>query len=666
MSELAKAYVQIIPTSQGMGNKLKEIIDGEANSAGKSGGLTLGNALAGGIGLASAAIGAASAAVGKFASEAVSSYANYEQLVGGVEKLYGEAAGKLEQFANEAYKTSGMSANAYMDTATSFSAALVNSLGGDVDKAADMTDVAMRAMSDNVNVFGSDFTSVQNAFQGFAKQNYTMLDNLKLGYGGTKTEMERLIADANKYRASIGETANLSIDSFADVVQAIQSVQEAQGIAGTTNKEAMSTIEGSAMATKAAWQNVITAIGRGEGLKEALDGLTSSLFGNGDNGFLSQIIPRIQTTMEGIGEFIQTAGPLFADKIPALIDSILPTLLNAGMTLLKAIGDGILQAIPMIMPIATDVVMTLAEALISALPQILSVGTEAIVELVLGISESLPTLIPVALEAILTIVEGLLDNTDKLISAALQLMIGLAEGIIKALPKLIEKAPIIISKLVTAIIQAVPQLLKAATEIIAKLATGILASVGRLLTAGVNIIRQLYNSIVNAISNFSSIGTNIVQGIKNGIANAWNNMVSWFKGLFGDLIQIAKDILGIASPSKVFEQIGEYTTEGFDEGMADFGKGAMEDVQTAMDDISNIKPNIDPATLKSNIKTDYSVATTTTAPDIDRKLDTLISLLSGGVNVTLEGDAQGLFRQVRKEVNQFTRSTGNSPFIAPA
>ena len=647
---LGKAWVQIVPSAEGITGSITKVLNSEMTSAGVSAGSVLSSGISTGLvagaGAIAAGVGLATAAVGKLTSEAYSSYANYEQLVGGVEKLYGSAAEKLEQFANEAYKTSGMSANQYMETATSFSAALINSLNGDVDKAADLTDVAMRAMSDNVNIFGSDMSSVQNAFQGFAKQNYTMLDNLKLGYGGTKSEMERLIADANTYRASIGETADLSIDSFADIVQAIQSVQEAQNIAGTTNKEAMSTLEGSATAVQAAWQNVITTIGRGEGIAEAIQGLTDSIFGTGGGGgLLDNVIPRIQTIFEGIAQFVETAGPIIGEKIPPLIESIVPTLMSS----------------------ASNLIMNLTQALIEGLPSLLNTGMMLLIGLVDGISQALPNLIPAALEAILVLVESLLDHIDQLIDCAGKLIIGLAEGLIKALPKLIDQAPIIIKKFVQALLKLVPEVLKVAVELIAKLATGILANVGKLLTAGADIIRNLFNTIKNAIGNFHEIGSNIVEGIKNGISNAWSNMVSWFKGLFGDLTAIAKDILGIASPSKVFRQIGEYTVEGFDEGMSGFGVGAMQDVQDAMDEISTIRPSIDPADLKSNVSADYNIAASGSS-DIASKLDALIALMSNetNVNVFLQGDAQGLFRTVRKEVNQFTKSTGNSPFIAPA
>lgn len=647
---LGKAWVQIVPSAEGITGSISKVLNGEMTTAGVSAGSILSGGiktgLAAGAGAIVAGVGMATAAVGKLTSEAYSSYASYEQLVGGVEKLYGSASDKLVQFANEAYKTSGMSANKYMETATSFSAALIKSLNGDQAKAAEMTDVAMRAMSDNINTFGTDMDTVQRAFQGFARGNFMMLDSLSLGYAGTKGGMEELIADANKYRESIGETADLSIDSFADMVTAIQTVQEQMNIAGTTNKEAMSTLEGSATAVKASWDNVITAIGRGDGIAEAFQGLTDSIFGTGGGGgLLDNVIPRIQTIFEGIAQFVETAGPIIAEKIPPLIESIVPTLISS----------------------ASSLIMNLTQALIAGLPDLLNTGIMLLMGFVDGITQSLPTLLPVALDAIITLVNGLLDHIDQLVDCAGKLIIGLAEGLLKAIPKLIDQAPTIIGKFVQALLRLVPEILKVAVELIAKLVTGILANVGKLLVVGAEIIGRLFNTISNAISNFSEIGSNIVQGIKNGISNAWNNMVSWFKGLFGDLTAIAKDILGIASPSKVFRQIGEYTVEGFDEGMADFGVGAMSDVQNAMDEISTIRPSIDPADLKSNVSADFNYGASGTS-DIASKLDTLIALMSNetNVNVVLQGDAQGLFRQVRKEVNQFTKSTGNSPFIAPA
>lgn len=671
-SDIAKAYVQIVPTSQGLGGKLQSMLDGEVESVGKSSGNKLGsflgNGLATGLKVGGTALAAASVAIGKFTADAVSSYASYEQLVGGVEKLYGDAAGQLEDFANKAYLTSGMSANAYMETATSFSAALINSLGGDQQKAAEMTDVAMRAISDNVNVFGSDMESVTNAFQGFAKGNYTMLDNLKLGYGGTKEEMERLIADANEYRASIGESADLSKDSFADIVQAIQSVQEAQGIAGTTNAEAMKTIEGSATAVKAAWENVVTTIASGEGLGDSVNGLVTSLFGeNEGEGLINQIVPRVEEALKGIAEFIGTAAPIFIEKIPPLITEVLPSLIESGMILLQALIDGVLTLLPELVPLALDIVMQLADAILTNLPAIIETGLQVIVQLALGIAQALPTLIPTIVEVVLNIAEMLIDNIDMVIDAAIQLIIGLAMGLIEAIPIIIEKAPIIIGKLAMAIIDNLPKILEAGVQLIVVLGKGLMQALSSLLSVGRQILSNLINVFSSSVQSFMNIGHNIVQGIRNGIANAWNNLVSWFKGLFGDLIGVAKRILGIASPSKVFEKIGEQTTEGFNIGMADFGQEAITDVQNAMDEISGMSATVDALNSSSQITTDIT-ATMAARPDTTATIEALLAqylpMLENGtnVNVSLEGDAQGLFNAVRKETNLFTKSTGKSPF----
>jgi phage-related protein len=446
----------------------------KAASMGKSVMGGIGNVAKVGFGVVTAAIGAGTAAMGAFGKSALDSYANYEQLAGGVEKLYGTAADKLMKYAQDGYKTAGMSANQYMETATSFSAALIKSLNGDVDKAAKMTDKAMQAMSDNVNVFGSDMGSVQNAFQGFAKQNYTMLDNLKLGYGGTKEEMQKLIADANEYRASIGETSDLTIDSFADIVTAIDSIQQKQKIAGATAKEAMTTIEGSANMTKAAWENLITAIGRGEGITEAFSGLKDAIFGIGltedgkETGLLNQIVPRIQTVMKGAGDAIVEAAPTISEAIPNLVDAVLPSMLEGGISLAGAIGQGIISAVPSLWTSVSSAASTVggylydgmekaaqatenvdfATPLNTALDKIDSVingekvqtfidnGVKVVTNIAEGIGQGAPTVIPKAADVVIKFVQGIEDNIPQILDAGFSMAEGLAIGLAKALPKL--------------------------------------------------------------------------------------------------------------------------------------------------------------------------------------------------------------------------------------
>ena len=268
--------------------------------------------VAAGVGAATAAaVGAAAVGVGKLTKASIEAYANYEQLAGGVKKLYGDASEEVMKFANDAYKTSGMSANQYMEQATQFSAALINSLG-DQSAAAKQTDVAMRAISDNYNTFGGDIQNVQNAFQGFAKGQFNMLDNLRLGYGGTRGEMERLIADANEYAEANGMAADLSIDSFSDIVTAIDLIQQKQGIAGTTAAEAAKTIEGSLNMTKAAWENLVAGFADPDAdLGQLMDNLVVAIVGeNEGEGLLNQIIPAIERAMEGIGTLIEEVAPI--------------------------------------------------------------------------------------------------------------------------------------------------------------------------------------------------------------------------------------------------------------------------------------------------------------------------------------------------------------------
>jgi phage-related protein len=571
-----------------IGADTSDLESGISKTKGLVGGL--GNAIGTGMKVAGAAIAGATAAVTAFGMSAVKNYASYEQLVGGVSKLYGTAGASIEEYAksqgksidevrekydeltvaeqmmaeqaNNAFKTAGMSANQYMETATSFSAALINSVGGNTIEAARLTDVAMAAISDNVNTFGSDMGSVTNAFQGFAKQNYTMLDNLKLGYGGTKEEMERLIEDANEYRATIGETADLSIDSFADVVEAIQSVQEAQNIAGTTSREAMTTIEGSAAATKAAWQNVITAIGRGEGLSEAFDGLVTSIFGEKDGeGLLNQIIPRIETTMQGIGDFIATASPYISDKLPALVEAVVPNAINAGLQLISAIGKGIADNAGTILFAIGDVAEMMLNGLLEATQNggqvisgifewivgvfqenytsLIDVGMQIIANIISGIGQALPTVIPAIVDLVLTIATKLIDNVPLLIDAAVQLILGLADGLIKAIPVLVSKLPEIIKSIVGALIKSVPLLIDGALQLV----QGVIDALPTIIESLIAVIPQLIDEFVNAIVTYLPV---IIEGIVQlvmGIVEALPQIIEALVSAIPMIIQTITDAL---------------------------------------------------------------------------------------------------------------------------
>jgi phage-related protein/predicted transcriptional regulator len=582
----------------------KGLNDSKSKLSGLGNSIKSGLATAAKVGLAAttAAVGAATTALVGLSKAAVSNYAQYEQLVGGVDKLYGTASEKIQSYADQAYQTSGMSANKYMETATSFSAALINSLSGDVDKAADLTDVAMRAMSDNVNVFGSDIQSVQNAFQGFAKQNYTMLDNLKLGYGGTKSEMERLIADANEYRASIGQSADLSIDSFADIVQAIQSVQEAQHIAGTTSKEAMTTIEGSANATKAAWENVITAIGRGEGISEAFSGLVNSIFGEKEGeGLLNQIIPRIHQVFEGIATFVEQAGPLFADKIPALVDAILPTILESGVTLIKTLADGLISALPLIFDTGFQIIMSLLDAITELLPKVGEMAMQTLGQFATSLAEAAPEIIPDAVNAIIDTILALLENVDALVEGAVALVTGLTDGIMNALPILIERLPEIIVKIIEALILAAPQLALVGPQLILSLISGIIQSIPTLLTMGPRLVGELVTALIQDAPKMIKGGIKQVKKLIEGIvqmipdlltlpADIVTQMVTVFVEQGGQLFQTGADLV-----AKIGEGFSSVIDEAFQWGadlIDNFISGILDNVDALMDTVSDIADSI--------------------------------------------------------------------------
>lgn len=536
-----------------------------------------------------AGVGAAATGISALSTAAIKGYADYEQLVGGVETLFDnseemtmmqglltdvgytaeEAAKKIAAMddpvdtvmanAANAYKTAGLSANEYMETVTSFSASLIQSLGGNTAAAAEYADMAITDMSDNANKMGSSMESIQNAYQGFAKQNYTMLDNLKLGYGGTKEEMQRLLEDATALSG-----VEYDLDSYADIVDAIHVIQTEMGITGTTAKEASSTISGSASMMKAAWSNLVVGVADDS---QDFDALINN-FVESVGTFANNILPRVETTLVGVGNLVESLLPVIIERIPAIINNVLPQLLQSGMNMITVLIEGIQQNLPEIMQGAVAIILQLSEAFVQMLPQIIELGMQVIIQLVLGIAQALPELIPQIVEVMLTIVQTLIDNIDLLIDAAIQLITGLALGLIQALPILIEKSPQIIVSLVTALIENAPKLLEAALEIITMLIDGIVDYSIKLIGVAAQVIADLKNYFINAITNidFGSIGQNIIDGIWNGLSSGWNWLTEKVSNLASELFNAAKTALDINSPSRKFKWLAEMCVAGFDEG----------------------------------------------------------------------------------------------------
>lgn len=383
------------------------------------------NGLAAAAKVGAAAVSAAATGIAVLTKNALNNYAEYEQLVGGVDTLFKDSSAKVQEYAANAYKTAGLSANEYMDTVTSFSASLLQSLGGDTEAAADMANVAITDMSDNANKMGTDMASIQNAYQGFAKQNYTMLDNLKLGYGGTKEEMQRLIDDANALNAAQGKYTNYSIESYADIVSAIHDVQVEMGIYGTTADEASTTIQGSVSSMKAAWSNLLTGIADDNAdFKTLIEQFVDSLVTVGEN-----IIPRINIIIQGLTQLITEASQT-------------------------------------IIPMAVQI-------LLENLPSIVAAGMDLIIALVSGILDNIDMLIDCVLEMVDVIVDKLIDNLPKLIDGGIRLIAALANGLIRAIPNLVSKIPQIISSIVKGIISGIPAIFDVGKNIVEGLWNGI-------------------------------------------------------------------------------------------------------------------------------------------------------------------------------------------------
>lgn len=436
-----------------------------------------------GLGVAAAAAGAAVVALGK---QAITAYADYEQLIGGVETLFKDSAPVVEEYAANAFKTAGISANAYMETVTSFSASLLQSLGGDTEAAAKVADMAITDMADNANKMGTSMDAIQVAYQGFAKQNYTMLDNLKLGYGGTKEEMARLLADAEKLSGQKYDISNLN-----DVYEAIHVVQTELGITGTTAKEASTTIQGSAASMKAAWENLL--VGLADDTQD-FDGLLENLI-DSVGTFAENLIPRIQIALGGIAKLAAALGPQIAAMLPGLMTDLLPKITEIAVSIVQSLLDGLTSNLPLLATSAVAIITTLANGVLTLLPQLAITAVQLLTALVNGIAEALPTLIPAAVQAVTTLVQGLIDNIPALIDAALQLILGLVDGVIAAIPVLVAAIPTLITSLVTALLEAIPAIIEAGIQLL----TALVTALPEIIATIVAVLPQIIDGIITAL-----------------------------------------------------------------------------------------------------------------------------------------------------------------------
>lgn len=546
-----------------LGDELKESGDEAESSGGKF--EKLGSVLKG-VGAAMGAVAlAAGAAAVKLGKEVISAYADFEQLVGGVDTLFGDASQTVQNYAANAFKTAGLSANEYMETVTGFSASLIQSLGGDTAKAAEVADMAITDMADNANKMGTDLSAIQTAYQGFAKQNYTMLDNLKLGYGGTKSEMERLLADAEKISG-----IKYDLSSFSDLTEAIHVIQTEMGITGTTAKEATETISGSMAGMQSAIDNLMAGLGNADADIEMLIGNVVEAFGH----VVDNVVPVIENIVKAL--------PPALDGILRAIGDLLPTLLSTVVDLFTQVLETLLSLLPELIPAAVDAVLTIVGALIDNLPLLIDAAVQLITALVMGLGSALPELIPAAVEAIITIVQGLLDSMDQILEAAFAIIQGLAEGLLNALPELIDALPEIIMTIIDFITNNLPLIIEMGIELTIQLAFGLIKAIPQLVARLPEIVAAIVTGLGKAVGAVFEIGKNIVTGLWEGIKSLGSWIADKVSGFFSGIVDGAKSLLGIHSPSTVFAGIGENMGLGIGMGFTDAMRGVEKDIAGAI------------------------------------------------------------------------------------
>lgn len=588
-----------------------------------------------------AGVGAMATGITALGKSALTSFARNEQLVGGVDTLFKESSKKLQQYADEAYKTAGVSANDYMEISTDFSARLLQSLGGDTDKAVEFANKAIIDMSDNANKMGTNIESIKYAYKGFAKQNYMMLDNLKLGYGGTRTEMERLLKDAQKISG-----IEYNIENFNDVIDAIHVIQTELDITGTTQKEAMATIEGSMKMAKSAWNNFITGIGRDNtNFDKIVDNLIESITAVGNN-----IIPRIKTITDNISKalpkLLNSLLPVIQKELPTIANMIIPSIVTTANTLLETLTEALISMLPTLMKIvpqlidtATKIYQSIMTALINLLPslanilpqlvtsfigiiqalstqiinmlptlltniqnaiiqiipmfvtilpQLLNTFLQIAGEIAMGLVEIIPDLIPQIVEAILGIIDTLLDNIDLVIDVGIEILLALVDGIIQSVPVLLEKAPEIIRKLVEAIIRNLPKLFQAGGQVIGSLVGGLIRAIPQVIKAGGKLISTIGSFLAKLPGMALKSAVNMISGLVKGISNGFGKVGQAMRNLASNAMAKFKQKFGIHSPSTVMFKLGGYVDEGFINGVEDM----QNDVDKALTGMFDLSPNL--------------------------------------------------------------------------
>lgn len=522
-TELAKAYVQIEPTAKGIKGAIEKELNGEAISAGKAGGASLG------ANLVTALKGAIIAAgIGTIIKESLTAGGDLQQSFGGLDTIYGEAAEAAKAYAYEAAQA-GISANDYAEQAVGFGAALKQAFGGDTAKAVEAANTAIMDMTDNAAKMGTPLESIQSAYAGFAKQNYTMLDNLKLGYGGTKTEMERLLADA---QALTGVEYN--IDNLGDVYEAIHVIQGELGLTGVAAQEASTTFSGSFGAMQAAATNFLASLSTGEGVSQAM----TTLIGTVETFLVNNLLPMIGNILASVPDIVTAALPLIVDAVQRLIDYA-PQMLDTGM----------------------QMAMQVAQGIINTLPQFIEAGRQFILNMLNGLMQALPNLISNVGSMLNQLIGLILSNLPQWMEQGANFILNMIQGITKNIPAIVQSIGQVIAQLIQTIVSHLPEILAKGVEIVGKLVAGLIQAIPQIIGA----VPQLIRAITDGFKGFDwgGLGRAIIEGIVSGLKNAGGLLLDAAVGAARSAWEGAKSFLGINSPSTLFrDTVGAMMAEG--------------------------------------------------------------------------------------------------------
>ena len=612
MSELGKAYVQIIPSAKGISGSISSALGGEATSAGKSAGLNIAGAIKGAI---------AAAGIGAAVKSALEAGGNLQQSFGGLDTLYGDAANAAKAYASEAAKA-GISANSYAEQAVSLGASLKQACEGDTTKAVEAANTAILDMADNAAKMGTPIENIQTAYQGFAKGQYQLLDNLKLGYGGTKTEMERLLADATKLSG-----VEYNMDNLGDVYEAIHVIQENLGLTGVAATEASETFTGSLGAMKAAGENLLANLALGEDIAPALNALSqtvqSFLFNNlfpmlGNileavpdliSGLGSMVIGALNTISTNSDELVQTGISIVTSLVSAIVEAA-PYLVEAAFNLAASLGRALIETDWI--AVGTDLMNNLRDSIDLAAGEILGMDSATVDGFLGGITQALPEVLNTGVELVTSVANGILENIPQLITTAFELATQFVSFILTNAPTILEAGSKLLLNLVNGIVNNLPQIATAAIQAIAKFAATILTQLPTILQKGIEIVGQLVVGLIQAIPkvvaaipqiiasirdtfddyDWPSIGMNLLEGIKNGILGAVSSVIDAAVEAATAIWDTVSSFFQIGSPSKLMEYGGKMIDEGLaggiekntklvDDAISDLSESATVNLQTS-------------------------------------------------------------------------------------